>query len=233
MYRCIASNENDNKILTSVILIGVAGACSPGSQITGSWKNTRIEARYDNIMVAGLTQNIEAKSTIENDLLMALTEKGVTVFKSIDAFPHTFTKDVSKEEMLSKIRKQGADAILTVTLVDKQTESRYVPGNYGYAPMPMYNRFWGYYNYWGPTMYSPSYYTQDRIYYMETNVYDAKTEELVWSAESETYNPENLSGFSPELAKIIASKLVKDGIVVPGKKISRPDKQAVSRVNNE
>jgi len=221
------------KLFAVVILTVIFGACSPNSQITGSWKNTNVNARYDNIMVAGLTQNIEAKSTIEKDLTTALGEKGVTVVKSIDAFPTTFTKDVSKEEMLAKIRKQGADAILTVTLVDKQTESRYVPGSYGYAPMPMYGRFWGYYNYWGPMMYSPNYYTQDKIYYMETNVYDAKTEELVWSAESETYNPENLSGFSPELAKIIANKLVKDGIIVSGSKISQTDKQAVSRVNRK
>jgi hypothetical protein len=223
--------KNFKDLFLGVILIGIAGACSPSSQITGSWKNTKIETYYDKIMVAGLTPNVEAKSTIENDLTAALTAKGVVVIKSIDAFPQTFTKDVSKDEMLSKIRNQGADAILTVTLVDKQTESRYVPGTYGYAPMPMYNRFWGYYNYWGPTMYSPTYYTQDKIYYIETNVYDAKTEELVWSAESETYNPENLSGFSPELANIIAKKLEKDGIISVRNKIPQPDKQTVSKIN--
>ncbi len=217
------------KIFAGIILIALAGACSPSSQITGSWKNNNIQVQYDNIMVAGLTQNINAKSTIENDLRMSLTAKGVTVVKSMDAFPPSYAKDVSKEDMMNKIRHQGADAILTVTLVDKKNESRYIPGTYGYTPMPMYGRFWGYYSYWGPTMYSPGYYSQDKVYYMETNVYDANTEELVWSAESETYNPENISGFSQELANIIANKLEKDGII-SGQKSSVPDKHTVTRV---
>jgi hypothetical protein len=214
-------------VLISLGLISLLLACSPGSKITGSWKSNKLAHGYSTIMVAGLTGNIEAKRTVEDALTLSLQDKGVVVTKSTDAFPPSFTKDASKEDMLKKIRQQGTDAILTVTLVDKQTESRYVPGSYSYAPMPMYNRFWGYYNYWGPMSYSPNYYVQDKIYYLETNVYDADSEELVWSAESETYNPENLSGFSQELANILAIKLEKDGII--SRKPARPDKKVVSK----
>lgn len=182
-------------------------------------------------MVAGLTQSIDAKRTIENSMSTALSSKGVAATKSIEVFPPNFGKDITKEDMLNSIRKKGADAILTVSLVDKQTESRYVPGTYGYTPIPMYNRFWGYYNYMYPTMYSPNYYTEEKIYYMETNLYDADTEELVWSAESETYNPDNLSGFSQTLANIIANKLENDGLI--GKQIVKPGNKTVSKVNNK
>lgn len=212
-----------------LLMFGLFYSCSPSSQITGAWKNPKSAIQYSNILVAAMTNSIEAKSTVENNMVASLVGKGVMVSKSLDVFPPNFGKDITKEEMMSKIRQRGSDAILTVTLVDKKTESRYIPGSYGYAPVLTYNRFWGYYTYWYPTMYSnPGYYSQDRIYYMETNLYDTQTEELIWSAQSETYNPKNLSGFSQELANIIANKLEKDGII-RNSKIEYPAKRVVSR----
>ncbi|CAN5489333.1 hypothetical protein BH10BAC4_BH10BAC4_01790 [soil metagenome] len=225
-FETVQSKTIESVLINLGLISLLLASSSSGSKITGSWKSNRLVHGYATIMLTALTGNIEAKRTIENDLTLSLQDKGVVVTKSTDAFPPSFTYEASKEDMLKKIRQEGTDAILTVTLVDKQTESRYVPGTYSYAPMPMYNRFWGYYNYWGPMSYSPNYYVQDKIYYLETNVFDADSEELVWSAESQTYNPEDLSGFSEELANILAVKLEKDGIII-GKPI-RSDKKLVT-----
>jgi hypothetical protein len=212
-----------------LIVIGLLSSCSPSSQITGSWINPKGLAKYSDIMVAGMCSSVEAKNTVETDLAAALTGKGIQVTKSLDVFPPNFGKDITKEEMLSKIRNKGSDAILTVTLVDKTTESRYSPGTMAYAPMPIYSRFWGYYSYWYPTMYnSPGYYTQDRVYYLETNLYDARSEDLVWSAQSETYNPKDLSGFSQSLANQIVNKLEKDGLL-QSSKLNAPSKRTAAR----
>jgi len=48
---------------------------------------------------------------------------------------------------------------------------------------------------------------------METNLYDAASEELVWSAQSETYSPIDLPTFAQEFADIIISKMKKDGVI--------------------
>ena len=214
-----------------IILVVLHSACSPSSRITGSWKKPRFRSSYSDVMVAALTSNIDAKSTIENDLSAALTGRGLLVTKGMDIFPPTFSKEIGKEEMMRRIRRHSAlQAIVAVSLIRKETASHYVPGSYGYAPMyNYYGRFWGYYSFWYPTLYSPGYYTQDNIYYLETNVYDVKTEELVWSAQSETYNPENLSGFSHELADLIADRLIKDGIIRSNVKLHQPDKSVTSR----
>jgi hypothetical protein len=211
------------------MVIGLLVSCSPSSHITGSWINPKESASYDDIMVVGMSSSVEAKSTVENDLAAALTARNIKVTRSLDVFPPNFGKDLTKDEMLSKIRQKGSDAILTVTLIDKTTESRYTPGTMAYAPMPMYYQFWGYYNYWYPTMYNnPGYYVQDRVYYLETNLYDARSEDLVWSAQSETYNPKDLSGFSQTLANQIVNKLEKDGLL-RGNKLEVSPKRAVSR----
>ena len=77
---------------------------------------------------------------------------------------------------------------------------------------------------------NPAYYAQDCVYYLETNLYDARSEDLVWSAQSETYNPKDLSGFSQVLANQIVNKLEKDGLLRTNK-LESPTKPAVSRSN--
>lgn len=206
----------------SLLLIGMVfifQSCATETNITGSWKNTEAKTNQINsVLVTALTEKANVRQTVEDDLAKGLREKGYKASRSIDVMPPKFTqnKELDKEELLEKIKKTNIDAILTVALLDKDTETRYVPGTYGYTPVTRfgyYGRFLGYYNTWYPTVYSPGYYSEDKIYFIEANLYDAKTEELLWSAQSETYNPDNLRDFSKNFANVVIAKMEKDGIL--------------------
>lgn len=204
------------------LLIGIVlifQSCASETQITGSWKKTGAEVNQINsILVTALTEKANARQTVEEDLAKGLREKGYKATRSIDVMPPKFTenKELNKEELLDKIKKTNIDAILTIALLDKNTETRYVPGTYGYTPVTRfeyYGRFLGYYSTWYPTLYSPGYYSEDNVYFIEANLYDAKTEELLWSAQSETYNPDNLRDFSKNFTNVVITKMEKDGIL--------------------
>jgi len=163
-----------------------------------------------------LTDNILARQTVETDLDNLLLEKGVNAQSSFDILPPGFkSSGVDKEEVLTKIRELGSDAILTVAVLDQTNETRYVPGSTMYSPMGYgyYGRFWGYYNYYNPVMYDPGYYTTDKNYYLEANLYDAATEELVWSSQSETTNPSSIETFSRSFSTTVINQLIKDGLL--------------------
>lgn len=202
---------------TAVLLLG----CGSATEITGSWKQDSVNpSNYSSIVVTSMTSNMSARQTVENDLTRELEKLGLQASRSLDVLPPGFTqpKEVDREELLAKIRKSRADAILTVALINKETEERFVPGTYGYQPITRfqyYGRFSGYYTTWYPTLYSPGYYTEDKIYFIEINMYDARTENLVWSVQSETYNPESLSSFSKDFSKTIVNKMVSDGVITP------------------
>jgi hypothetical protein len=193
--------------------------CGPATQITGSWKNSKVKTiNAERILVAALTGNTNARQTVENDLTAALQENGYKAIKSMDILPPTFTasKEPDKEVILEKISGTGVDAILTIALINKETENRYVPGSYGYEPIARFGYFggfWGYYNTWYPTLYASDYYTEGQVYFIETNLYDAKSEELLWSAQSETYNPGGLAGFSNDFAIAVFDKMRDDGVI--------------------
>lgn len=211
---------------TIVILIALAlGACKPGTEITSSWRDTdapAVASDINTILVTALTPRVSARQSVENDLATALQEKGYRTVKSIEVLPPTFTngEKPDKKELLSRISETQADAILTVALIDEETETRHVPGNYGYAPLPAfgyYGTFWGYYNNLYPSVYSPGYYEEDKVYFIETNLYDAETEKLLWSAQSETYNPRSLADFADNFAEVMVSKLEEDGLLQGGR----------------
>ena len=205
-------------LLFNISVLFYATSCGTSSTtITGTWEKETIEKEYYHILVAALTSNVSVKSTIEQHIEESLRDQGLEASQSIELLPPKFIDDDNqKQKIINAIKNDGADAILTVSLIDEDTETRYIPGSASYAPYPLYRYygdFWGYYNHWSPQLYSPGYYSEDKVYYIETNLYDAETEELLWSAQSRTYNPENLSKFSQNFGKEIVQRLIEDDIL--------------------
>jgi hypothetical protein len=197
-------------------------ACSTTTRITGSWKDPAIEAgtgENKSVMVIALSRNIEVRTKLENALAAKAAELNIEAVKSSDIFtPDFFHSIPPRDGLFSKIRDTGVDAILTVSLIDQESETRHVRGTTRYAPMPMYSWYGGFYsyiNYWHPIMYEPGYYVTDKTYFLETNLYNAATDRLIWSAQSETVNPGSIDAFAQEYPEILLERMVKDGLFVP------------------
>jgi hypothetical protein len=163
-------------------------SCSPSVKITGSWMDPKAKSsgkRFQKVFLFAITDNINARTTIENDLANAATKEGINVVKSYEVMTPSFLKSQPTEGMLiQKIKEAGCDGVFTVALVDAKSETRYVPGTTTYAPYPAYGyygTFGGYYGYHGAYVYDPGYYVNDKTYYIESNLYDLATGELIWS----------------------------------------------------
>jgi hypothetical protein len=201
-----------------LLLFGLAG-CAPSNQITGTWKSPQASANtYDRILVAVLTDHARVRQTVEEHLQTYLQQHGVKVTKSMDLYPPTLKREgqVTADDLLSKIKGEGQDAILTVALIDTETETRYVPGNMVYTPITRfawYGTFRGYYTYWAPMMYDPGYYRESKVYYLETNLYDAATEKLLWSAQSQSYNPTSLHRTAEKFAEVTVTRMKQEGLI--------------------
>jgi len=208
--------KNKKTIAYNVLIALLLISCGPATVITASWKSADIPSqKYNSILVVALTSDIIAKVTVENEMAAALGGLVSVLKGSAEIPPDIRNSDADKETIMNNVKNKNIDAILTISLIDKETQSRYIPGGYSYNPIAGYNyydNFWGYYSYWYPYSYSPGYYVLDRIYFIETNLYDADSEKLIWSAQSRTYNPASLQHFSKEFADIIVATMKKDGI---------------------
>lgn len=207
-----------NNIVFTLLILALAFSCSPSSKIIGSWTGPDTPSEpYESIFVTGISSNLVARQTIENDINTHLKERGVTAVSSFDIIPPGFkATEENKEATLTAIKEGGSDAILTIALLDQTSETRYVPGTTMYSPMMYggyYGRFYGYYSYYNPVMYNPGYYSTDKTYYLEMNLYDVQTETLVWSAQSETTNPSSIETFSRTFSELVVHQLIKDGLI--------------------
>ena len=80
---------------------------------------------------------------------------------------------------------------------DIQTDTEYVPpstsvGVYPGWGHPYYGGWYGYYSYSYTVSYSPGYTYQRTTVVLESNLYDAASGQLIWSAQSETFDPTNV-----------------------------------------
>ena len=209
-------------------------SCGPSQEVTNFWKNpeTAQGKTYSSVFIMAITADRAARSIVETDLAAAATARGLKASRSVDVFPAPFTKGniPSKEEMLAKIKGVDCDAVFTVSLIDMKSDQRYVPGTttyaagygaFGYAPYPAHGYYGNYYSYVSysyPVVSSPGYYTTDKTYFIEGNLYDGETGEIRWSMQSTAYNPSSLNAFSKEYTQLLINELRKEKPETPKNK---------------
>lgn len=109
--------------------------------MTAAWKAPEAPAEgYHNILVASLTSNTGAQQVVETQMAAALQKRGITAGKGLDLFPPKFNpvSDQDKTAATQKILDAGYTAVLTTSLVNKESQTRYVPGSVSYAQYPAY-----------------------------------------------------------------------------------------------
>lgn len=66
---------------------------------------------------------------------------------------------------------------------------------------------------YGNHLYNNGYYATENTYYIETNLYDVNSGKLVWSTQSESYNPCSLDSFLTGYKKAMIKQLEKDNLI--------------------
>jgi hypothetical protein len=199
-------------------------SCSNSSmRIMATWVNKKDmpvpQPGKHKIFIFVMTQNYDAQLNLENDLAAAAEAKGIKTVKSIDAFGPILTLDkLPKTDILLKaIRDQGCDAIFTVAVVDQQSQTYYNPGSsvgvgvfvpysgYGYG-------YTGYYAY-SPAFYSPGYYSTEKTYFIESNLFNANTEKMLVSMQSKVVNPPTIIKASKQYTQMLVTELQAQGFM--------------------
>jgi hypothetical protein len=205
------------KIVSLLIITFIMSGCGPSQKITGSWANPEVKTKgtYTKVFVAVLSQNKDANYYLETQMAKTLISKGFKVVKSNDIFPPSFspTKDFTKEQLAESIKKTGCDAILSLALLDSKVVESYNPGT-TYAPMNYgyYGNYYGYYSHYYPQVYSPGYYSVDKTFYLETNLYDVASGTLIWSVQSEARNPKSLTDAFKNYSVMLMNHLKSKGL---------------------
>ena len=197
-------------------LLLMAAGCTT-SKITTSWKaENTVPQKYNKILVLGLIREADRtlQENMENHFVGDLKELGYNVVSSLKEYgPKAFDK-MDEEAALSKLKNSGVDAVITIVLLDKEKERKYVPGNMYYSPYGYYyNRFWGYRSTLYRRIYEPEYYVTNTKYFWESNLYDMSTQKLVYSVQTQSFDPANSESMGHEYGQMIVKNMVKQNVL--------------------
>jgi hypothetical protein len=180
-------------------------ACSNSTQLETVWKAPEVGSiQFTKVMVLAIAPDGATRRTAEDAMKAQVT--GIPVVASYEVLPDM--KDQKDRTKVARaMREAGVDGIVVMRAVSDDTEVSYSPG--GAMPMP-YRSFWGYYT--PPYAMQPMYWdaptiTTDRILGIETNIYNAKDEMLIWSGYTKTTNPGKIDALVAEVAGVVRAKL--------------------------
>lgn len=193
-------------------------ACGPSQKITNSWINPDLSsnAPYESIFVMVLSQSTGTSFSVEDRIAATLAERGQKAVLSSGVFPPNtkISENFTREQMTAAIKKTGCGAVFVISVLDVQTVETYNPGS-SYYPMNhgYYGSYYGYYNHYYPQVYSQGYYSTDKTYYIETNFYDLANDKLLWSIQSEAYNPSSMDSWFDTYIYDLLNELKNEGLI--------------------
>jgi len=201
----------------SVISVGfVFAACSSAKESTGVWVNKEKIAgkTYSNFFVIVMTADIEARVKLENEIAATIVSRGHKAIKSYEVLPADLKdpKPPAVDALIEKIKASDCDAVFVVSLLDKNDEIRYTSGGTYYTQQTYYSwagTFFGYYSHYYSTVSSAGYYSNDKTYFMQSNLFDKASQELMFSVQSEIFNPSSLASGSRTYISTLLKQLGK------------------------
>lgn len=194
-------------IIYTVFSIFLMVACA-----TTSLKQTSMDESYrgkllSNILVIAVTNEPDSRRAFERHFVTLLKATGVKAVSSVNSIPLPADQKLEKDAILNTVQKFGNDAVIVSHLVGVEKTEVYNP-----APRS-YKGFYGYYDNVYGQVHGRGYYSTTTIVRLETNLYDAKSEKLIWSGKSETWNPATDKQVNEEVVKAVIKDLQKNKLL--------------------
>jgi len=186
----------------TVAAIAVTG-CST-TKLSSVWADPNYTGgAFHKLMIIGLGASEGGRAAFENSLADAFGKQGVIGVSSTGYFASA--QEMTREKVRSWVDRDGYQGVLVSRLVDVDRQQ--------YAVPPTYTDLWGYWGYYGTVMTSPGYVSQQTTLRITTDLFDASTGKVVYTAESKAFDPTSREQLIRELTTQICEDLTKRGLL--------------------
>ena len=188
-------------------------SCS-SSKLTATWHDPSFaeSKTLQNVLVIAITRDETIKRLYEDQFIEKLASYGVKATGSYSLSQPDIKP--TKEAVDAAVKEAGAQSVLITRYLGTDTKEHYRPPQRTmlYAD-PYYRGIHGYYPMAYREVYTPGYTVTVNTVFLESNVYDVKTGNLVWSARSESINPSMTKKYVDELVNLFSTDLKKSSIL--------------------
>jgi len=147
-----------------LVLLLMAAGCTT-SKITTSWKAKDISPKkYNKILVLGIINDKDRRiqERMEQHFVGDITDMGYNAISALQEYGPKAFDSLGEKAALEKIKNSGVDAVITIVLLDKQKDEKYITPHVYYS-----GNFGGYYGSRHSLIFEPGYYVSDTRYFWE------------------------------------------------------------------
>lgn len=215
-----------------LVIIFVTG-CGPSTKLINSWSDKEnTPKKFDKIGVAVLFPDNSNRYITERAIVDKLKERGINAVPTYDIFPFAgrmgelmkndgkSNPEAIKKIVVEKVTENKFDGFMIVTVFDKKREERWVNdpgirGGMGYygTPYAVPGTYYDFYYYTMDGIYNDGHYVDQVTYFLECNLYDVKSEKLIWRAQTKSVDVASMDDETQRLGEIVAYQLKTKKIV--------------------
>jgi len=193
-----------------VVLLAVT-ACATVTKVPVAWKDSGYEGgTFERVLIIGVSKDPAVRRTFEDEFATAITMQGTLATPSYNVLPDTGY--ASKEAIDQVLQQYQFDGLIVSRLLTVDQDTTYVPPRPYVVPRAYYD-YYGFYNAaWGVT-YEPGYTVRHTTVKLETNLYDANPKHLVWSGQSNTFDPASERDVINSATRAIVERLAAEELI--------------------
>ena len=197
------NNQGTSIFLWALLSIAlVIFSCGGTTVKTKDVRDTYKGEPVSNILVIAVTGNEHNRRLFENHFARKLQAIGVDAVASEKILPMPPDLRLNKEMIIAAVKKHDNNAVIITQLISgetKEVEIRDVRSYHGY----FYDS--------RPSIYSST----STTLRLETNLYEVKTENLIWSGISDTWSQESTDQIISEVIHGVINNLKEKKIIAP------------------
>lgn len=190
---------NNLKWLGFLLIVAFSFMSCAGTEITQKYADEAFTGKMSNFLIIGLIGSPHHQRNFEKEFASQLKSIGVDAVSSEAVMTMPSDLALTKEMILNAVQKHKNDAVIITRLVGKEHKETNHIVQYG---SDYYEYYVNGYMYVNGRITSSS----KTTVYLETNLFDVKTEKLIWSGISKTLSRDPEDG---EVSKEVVSELVK------------------------
>jgi len=204
-------------------LLFCAGCGGAGTQFSATWTSPDYAQMQDvdEVLVVAVTATEVRRRIFEDSLVSKLQNEGISAYPS-----NQFSESVDQmdeEEVEALIKERGIEAVIVTRVLNIDRQDVVVPPSttvtgYPSYGRPYYDSWYGYYSHGYSVTHDPGYTYTKMTVSLETNLYDTANGKLIWSGQSDTFDPASTQEVIGPTTEIIVDELVYQKLLSPRKK---------------
>jgi len=197
-----------------VMLVALLLSSCASSKLTMSWVDDSVAGKQQiqDVLVIAVTADDTIRRLYEDSFTKTLTSDGIHAIPSYTLMHAEISPDKGAIEAV--VKEAGAKSVLITRHVSTDTKQQYRPPER--VPVyvdPYYSRMTGYYPLAYREAFIPGYSYSVTTVFLESNLYDAQDEKLLWSARSSSVDPKMTKSFIDDLVNVFVADLKKNGLL--------------------